>query len=132
MKKMGIWIEVTTLLIPGLNDSDDELRGIAGHLADLFGQRKGALLFAVGQEQLARRMGEVAQPVLRLGQNVLRITPDEMRCIAVGNDHAEVAAVGARRDQPSQSIAGWMRVWTSGGEVSVSKASHIVADFPPI
>jgi len=35
MKKMGVWIEVTTLLIPGLNDSDDELKGIAGFLADL-------------------------------------------------------------------------------------------------
>lgn len=29
MKKKGIWIEVTTLLIPTLNDSDDELRQIA-------------------------------------------------------------------------------------------------------
>ncbi|MHA1712518.1 MAG: AmmeMemoRadiSam system radical SAM enzyme [Candidatus Ranarchaeia archaeon] len=27
--KLGIWIEITTLVIPGLNDSDDELRGIA-------------------------------------------------------------------------------------------------------
>ncbi len=28
-KEFGIWIEITTLLIPGHNDSDDELRGIA-------------------------------------------------------------------------------------------------------
>ena len=35
MKKMGIWLEVTTLLIPGLNDSEEELGDIAGFLADV-------------------------------------------------------------------------------------------------
>ena len=35
MRKMGVWIEVTTLLIPGLNDSREELKGIAKFLADL-------------------------------------------------------------------------------------------------
>jgi pyruvate formate lyase activating enzyme len=35
LKKRGIWIEVTTLLIPGLNDSPDELRQLAGFLAEL-------------------------------------------------------------------------------------------------
>ena len=34
-KKLGVWIEVTTLLIPGLNDSDDELREIASFLANI-------------------------------------------------------------------------------------------------
>lgn len=28
-KELGIWIEITTLIIPGLNDSDEELKGIA-------------------------------------------------------------------------------------------------------
>ena len=28
MKQMGIWLEITTLLIPGLNDSDQELQDI--------------------------------------------------------------------------------------------------------
>jgi len=28
-RKLGIWLEITTLVIPGLNDSDAELRGIA-------------------------------------------------------------------------------------------------------
>lgn len=32
---LGIWIEVTTLLIPGKNDSDDEIRAMARFLADL-------------------------------------------------------------------------------------------------
>ena len=31
----GIWIEVTTLLIPGRNDSDEEIRGIARFLAEI-------------------------------------------------------------------------------------------------
>ncbi len=29
MRSIGVWVEVTTLIIPTLNDSDDELRGIA-------------------------------------------------------------------------------------------------------
>lgn len=35
MKQMGIWVEVTTLLVPGENDDEDQLRGIAGFLAGL-------------------------------------------------------------------------------------------------
>lgn len=31
----GVWVEVTTLIIPGVNDSDGELRDIARWLADL-------------------------------------------------------------------------------------------------
>ncbi len=33
MKDAGIWVEVTTLVIPGVNDTDEELRGIAVFLA---------------------------------------------------------------------------------------------------
>ncbi|MBI4720441.1 MAG: radical SAM protein [Chitinivibrionia bacterium] len=33
MKTLGIWIEVTTLVIPGVNDSEDELRDIARFIA---------------------------------------------------------------------------------------------------
>ena len=29
MKEMGVWVEVTTLLIPGYNDNRDELRALA-------------------------------------------------------------------------------------------------------
>ncbi len=35
MKKLNIWIEVTTLVVPGQNDSDKELRKIANFLAGL-------------------------------------------------------------------------------------------------
>ena len=33
--EMGIWIELTTLLIPGENDSEEEIRSIAGFIASL-------------------------------------------------------------------------------------------------
>jgi len=33
MKDLGVWLEVTTLLIPGLNDDPGELRDIAGFIA---------------------------------------------------------------------------------------------------
>lgn len=32
---MGVWLEVTTLLIPGRNDGDDELRSLASFLASI-------------------------------------------------------------------------------------------------
>ncbi len=35
MKKLNIWIETTTLLVPGQNDSEEELRKIAGFLAGI-------------------------------------------------------------------------------------------------
>ena len=35
MKELGVWLEVTTLIIPGLNDSDKELQEIAAFLAAL-------------------------------------------------------------------------------------------------
>jgi pyruvate formate lyase activating enzyme len=35
MKEMGIWVEITTLLIPALNDSDEELKDIAHFIAGL-------------------------------------------------------------------------------------------------
>jgi len=37
-KRQGIWIELTTLVIPGWNDSDADLRGIAGFIADKVGK----------------------------------------------------------------------------------------------
>jgi pyruvate formate lyase activating enzyme len=36
-KKLGIWIELTTLIIPNYNDSDEELRAIAGFIANEVG-----------------------------------------------------------------------------------------------
>jgi pyruvate formate lyase activating enzyme len=35
LHRRGIWVEVTTLVIPGSNDDETQLRGIAGFIADL-------------------------------------------------------------------------------------------------
>ena len=34
-RQQGVWVEVTTLLIPGLNDSDEEIRSIADFLVSI-------------------------------------------------------------------------------------------------
>jgi pyruvate formate lyase activating enzyme len=33
--RSGMWLEIVTLIVPGFNDSDEELRGMAGFLAEL-------------------------------------------------------------------------------------------------
>jgi pyruvate formate lyase activating enzyme len=35
MRSLGVWVEVTTLLIPGLNDDPGELKELAGFLASV-------------------------------------------------------------------------------------------------
>lgn len=35
MKELGVWVEITTLVIPGLNDSNQELKDIASFLSSL-------------------------------------------------------------------------------------------------
>ena len=37
IQRLGIWLEVTTLVIPGLNDSDEELRWVASYLLNELG-----------------------------------------------------------------------------------------------
>ncbi len=37
LKGAGVWVEVTTLLVPGFNDSDEELAALAGFLAGKLG-----------------------------------------------------------------------------------------------
>jgi len=41
MKSLGIWVEVTTLLIPGLNDGDEELSELAAFLVSLGAETPG-------------------------------------------------------------------------------------------
>ncbi len=35
MKTLGVWVEITTLIIPGLNDSEEELRGLVAFISSL-------------------------------------------------------------------------------------------------
>lgn len=39
-RQLGIWLEVTTLLIPGHNDDDEQLRGIAGFIYTGWARRR--------------------------------------------------------------------------------------------
>lgn len=36
-RRLGVWVEITTLIIPGLNDSEEELKGIADFIATNLG-----------------------------------------------------------------------------------------------
>ncbi len=38
MKELGIWVEATTLIIPGINDEQDELEEMAGFIAEELGK----------------------------------------------------------------------------------------------
>ncbi len=38
LKKAGVWIEITTLIIPGINDDDTELQGLAKFIVDELGK----------------------------------------------------------------------------------------------
>lgn len=35
LHKLGVWVEVTTLIVPGMNDSEEELRSIASFIASV-------------------------------------------------------------------------------------------------
>lgn len=35
LKRLDVWLEVTTLVVPGSNDSDEDLKGIAGFIASV-------------------------------------------------------------------------------------------------
>jgi pyruvate formate lyase activating enzyme len=37
MRKLGIWVEITTLVVPGMNDGEEELRDIARFIAEVDG-----------------------------------------------------------------------------------------------
>ena len=38
LKKMGIWVEVTTLVVPGVNDKMEEMKGIASFIQNELGK----------------------------------------------------------------------------------------------
>ena len=38
LKKAGIWLEITTLLIPGINDSQEQMQGLAKFIAEELGK----------------------------------------------------------------------------------------------
>jgi pyruvate formate lyase activating enzyme len=80
--EMGVWVEVTTLLIPGRNDSEEELRSLAAFLVSL----SADIPWHVSRFYPAYRLQDVQPtPVVSL-ENALRIGSEEgLRYIYAGN-----------------------------------------------
>ncbi len=38
VKEAGVWLEVTTLLVPGVNDDEAQIKGLAGFIAESLGK----------------------------------------------------------------------------------------------
>lgn len=82
MKELGIWIEVTTLIIPGINDSENELKqtaeflagidkGIPWHISAYYPQYKSKIPpTEIGQIKSAIDIGKVAGLKYVYGGNV--------------------------------------------------------------
>ena len=73
MKEMGVWVEVTTLVIPGHNDSDNELRQIAHFLKDVGEEipwHLSAFYPAYKMREVERTDSDTLQRAWRIGKEV--------------------------------------------------------------
>ncbi len=73
MWNMGIWVEVTTLLIPGRNDADGELRALAHFLASI----SSDIPWHVSRFYPAYRMLDVEPTPMALVERAVRIGREE-------------------------------------------------------
>ncbi len=79
---MGVWLEVTTLLIPGRNDGEEELRQLAGFLASV----DPDIPWHVSRFYPTHRMMDVGPTPIRAVERALRIGKEEgLRYIYSGN-----------------------------------------------
>jgi pyruvate formate lyase activating enzyme len=79
---MGVWLEVTTLLIPGLNDDEKELRSLARFLASL----SPDIPWHVSRFYPSYRLLEVGPTPLASLEKALRVGRDEgLRYVYGGN-----------------------------------------------
>jgi pyruvate formate lyase activating enzyme len=83
IQKFGIWLEVTTLVIPGLNDSDEELRWVAHHLCDALGPD---VPWHISRFHPQYRMSDTPPTPAATLERAWRIGRDEgLRYVYVGN-----------------------------------------------
>jgi pyruvate formate lyase activating enzyme len=83
MRSCGWWLEVTTLLIPGLNDSSEELRELARFIAQELGQE---VPWHISRFRPAFRMQDIPPTPLADMERAARIGQEEgLRFVYLGN-----------------------------------------------
>ncbi|MCL7454102.1 MAG: AmmeMemoRadiSam system radical SAM enzyme [Anaerolineae bacterium] len=65
MKELGIWVEVTTLVVPGMNDSEAELRDIAGFIGAELGPETPWHVSRFHPDYMMRDRGPTSATTLR-------------------------------------------------------------------
>ncbi len=81
-RELGVWVEVTTLVVPGVNDGDDSLAGIAGRIAAELGPDTP---WHVSRYHPAYRFSAPPTPVERLAQARELGLAAGLRYVYVGN-----------------------------------------------
>jgi pyruvate formate lyase activating enzyme len=80
--EMGVWVEVTTLLIPGRNDTDAELRSLASFLASI----SPDIPWHVSRFRPTYRLLDVPPTPLASVERALRIGREEGLCYVYGGN----------------------------------------------
>ncbi len=83
MKQLGVWVEVTTLVVPELNDSEQELDDIARFLADELGEETPWHVSRFHPDYKMRDRGPTPEATLRLAYDLGRRAG--LRYVYVGN-----------------------------------------------
>ena len=107
MRSWGWWVEVTTLLIPGRNDSTEELRGLARFIAQELGQE---VPWHISRFRPAFRMQDIPPTPLPDLERAARIGQEEgLRFVYLGNvvRHAMGATFCPKCGQKLLSRAGF-------------------------
>lgn len=87
MKAAGIWVEVTTLLVHGINDGADELRGLATFIADTLGPE---VPWHISRSHASYRMRSLTPTPLVSLEQAMRIGREAgLRHVYLGNVAAE-------------------------------------------
>jgi len=85
----NVWLEITTLLIPGLNDSDDELRHLTGWVAEHLGPDVPLHFTAFHPDFRLLDRPPTPPETLRRARRIARV--NGLRHVYVGNVHDEEA-----------------------------------------
>jgi pyruvate formate lyase activating enzyme len=88
LRNLGFWVEIVTLLVPGFNDSDDELRRLTGFIADV----SAAIPWHVTAYHEDYRMSRTGNTTAAMLRRAARIGQDAgLQFVYAGNITGEVA-----------------------------------------